>query len=135
MPYKDAVKRKTYLKEYKRIHKSDAKYYQEHSTRIKAHVKAYMKANPEKTKQWSRRVVLKRRYGITPEQYDALFIKQGGHCAICPSVPKTRRLHVDHDHTTKKVRGLLCYRCNNFLVSGNTIESAKLVLAYLIANA
>ncbi len=55
-------------------------------------------------------------YGITPEQYDSMLAAQGGHCAICPRTQqenvKRRRLAVDHDHVTGRVRGLLCYRCN-----------------------
>lgn len=51
-------------------------------------------------------------YGITVEQYDELFRRQNGKCAICSRPPKTRRLHVDHCHRTKIVRGLLCYNCN-----------------------
>jgi hypothetical protein len=50
--------------------------------------------------------------GVTDEQYERLLAAQGGHCALCPSTPKTRRLHVDHDHRTGLVRGLLCHRCN-----------------------
>jgi hypothetical protein len=53
--------------------------------------------------------------GVTDEYYVALLTAQGGHCAICPSTPKTRRLHVDHDHRTGEVRGLLCHRCNRNL--------------------
>ena len=53
--------------------------------------------------------------GITDAAYEALLEQQGGHCAICSATPKTRRLHVDHDHATGKVRGLLCHRCNRAL--------------------
>jgi hypothetical protein len=53
--------------------------------------------------------------GVTDEQYAAMLDAQGGHCALCPSTPKTRRLHVDHDHATGKLRGLLCHRCNRYL--------------------
>ena len=53
--------------------------------------------------------------GVTPADYDRLLAAQGGHCALCPNTPKTRRLHVDHDHRTGAVRGLLCYRCNRAL--------------------
>lgn len=38
---------------------------------------------------------------------------QGGGCAICRKPPKKLRLHIDHDHVSGKVRGLLCARCNS----------------------
>ncbi len=49
-----------------------------------------------------------------------MLVSQGGVCAICfqpeviidPYKGKARRLAVDHDHTSQRVRGLLCYRCN-----------------------
>lgn len=47
--------------------------------------------------------------------YDAQLRKQGGGCAICGEPPKSRRLHVDHDHLTGDVRGLLCWTCNAVL--------------------
>lgn len=56
-----------------------------------------------------------RQYGLTPDQYDALFTQQGGVCAICKAEPKTKKLAVDHDHDTGEVRGLLCPRCNSTL--------------------
>lgn len=54
---------------------------------------------------------------ITDDQYNAMLAAQNGHCALCPSTPKTRRLHIDHDHRTMAVRGLLCHRCNRALPS------------------
>ena len=53
--------------------------------------------------------------GVTDEDYARLLAAQGGGCAICGNPPKTRRLHVDHDHKTGRVRGLLCHRCNRAL--------------------
>lgn len=53
--------------------------------------------------------------GVTDAEYEALLERQGGHCALCPATPKTRRLHIDHDHRTMQVRGLLCHRCNRNL--------------------
>jgi Recombination endonuclease VII len=53
--------------------------------------------------------------GVDQEDYDRMLAEQDGHCALCPNEPKTRRLHVDHDHKTGAVRGLLCYRCNRAL--------------------
>jgi hypothetical protein len=57
---------------------------------------------------------LRRNYGITLKDYNALFDKQGGACAICLQA-LTARLHVDHCHNSKEVRGLLCTSCNNGL--------------------
>lgn len=55
--------------------------------------------------------------GVTDDAYARLLAAQGGGCAICGATPKTRRLHVDHDHRTGAVRGLLCHRCNRYLPS------------------
>lgn len=51
-------------------------------------------------------------YGITPQDYHALFAAQNGKCAICSMRSMKKKLFVDHCHTTNKVRGLLCHRCN-----------------------
>ena len=50
-----------------------------------------------------------RTYGISVEDVDAMLASQHGVCAICQTAPA---IHVDHDHQTDKVRGLLCFRCN-----------------------
>lgn len=61
---------------------------------------------------------LKYHYGISLEDYDEMFRQQNGLCAICekPEIATNqfgvKRLAVDHDHTTGKIRGLLCQRCN-----------------------
>ena len=60
-----------------------------------------------------RRSRLKRLYGLTVEQYDAMLAKQRGRCAICGSTePKHTNWSVDHDHVTGQVRGILCSACN-----------------------
>ena len=53
--------------------------------------------------------------GVGDDEYEWMLAEQGGVCAICGSPPKSRRLHVDHDHKTGAVRGLLCFRCNRAL--------------------
>ncbi len=63
--------------------------------------------------QYNARIV--RLYGITRAQWDALFESQGRCCANSEcraSSPGKRPWHTDHDHKTKKVRGILCGRCN-----------------------
>ncbi len=55
---------------------------------------------------------LKRRYGITAAEADAILAEQGGLCAICRTAPAAQ---VDHNHATGKVRGLLCFNCNGGL--------------------
>ena len=57
-------------------------------------------------------------YGIAVEQYELMLEQQAGRCAICRNKPQKRRLHVDHDHKTGKIRGLLCLRCNHKGLSG-----------------
>lgn len=52
---------------------------------------------------------------LAPGEYERMLAEQGGVCAICGQRPKTRRLHVDHDHATGRIRGLLCFRCNRNL--------------------
>jgi len=67
-----------------------------------------------------RRYSLKKKYGLTIEQYDEMLQKQNNVCAICqepslsldPRTNKVRRLAVDHCHKTGKIRGLLCSKCN-----------------------
>ena len=71
--------------------------------------------------------------GMTTEQYDMLLKRQQGCCAICGTAPRTRRLAVDHDHKTGKVRGLLCKRCNHNLLGAahDQIPLLRKAIAYL----
>jgi Recombination endonuclease VII len=78
---------------------------------------------PGKKPRWGtsdkhRKASLKSMYGLTPLGYRQLHSQQGGVCAICgkelPSEWK-RGACIDHDHKTKKVRGLLCMHCNHGL--------------------
>ena len=55
-----------------------------------------------------------REFGITLNEYNEMFEKQKGCCAICGRHQSEfkRSFDVDHDHKTGKVRGLLCFKCN-----------------------
>lgn len=70
-----------------------------------------------------------RRYGIEPADFELMLVEQGGLCAICRGLDQRGdQLHIDHCHTSGKVRGLLCGRCNRglgmFLDSPNLLVSA-----------
>lgn len=71
-------------------------------------LKCYKEAN-RGTKGWEYRI--KYTYGLSPQEYDKQFITQEGICAICPNEIEV----VDHNHTTGKLRGLLCQRCKRGL--------------------
>lgn len=63
---------------------------------------------------------LRRTYGITLDEYDEMLESQGSVCAICGGTPDNgRRMNVDHDHDTGKIRGLLCNHCNPLLGNAN----------------
>lgn len=78
--------------------------------------------NPKQRANIDRKSSLKHRYGLTPEQYDALLISQDGRCAICerPASDFKMRLAVDHSHATGAIRGLLCNFCNHKIVGKHT---------------
>ena len=76
--------------------------------------KDYWKGNKETLTEYNQNYQMKRKYGITLRERNDMFIKQENSCAICQrALPEWGRLtHVDHCHTTGKVRGILCSRCN-----------------------
>ncbi|MEV4115852.1 endonuclease VII domain-containing protein [Nonomuraea sp. NPDC049695] len=72
---------------------------------------------------------LKRRYGITEDDFERMLARQGGLCAICKVVPGT---FVDHSHETGQVRGVLCFNCNNGLGHfGDNLVLLELAALYL----
>lgn len=76
---------------------------------------------------------LRRLYGLPEAAYEARLAAQGGACAICRTRPELAgRLHVDHDHGTGKVRGLLFGKCNKALgLLGDTANGVRPALDYL----
>lgn len=70
---------------------------------------------------------LLKNYGITLEAFNNLLASQGGHCALCE---RTELLGLDHCHTTLKVRGILCRKCN--LALGHFDDSVAKMTAAII---
>ena len=80
----------------------------------------------------SRHCQLMARYGLSAASYDKLLAAQEGVCRICKQPCSTgKRLAVDHDHETKKVRGLLCRRCNRGLGHFPTLEMLRSAVDYM----
>lgn len=106
--------------------------YQQNKEKLKAQATAYRRKNQQAVNARQRaayaadpakyrRGELQRRYGLTQADYDLLLESQGGTCAICKEIPLV--FHVDHNHKTGKVRGLLCASCN--LALGKLKDSAE----------
>lgn len=74
---------------------------------------------------------LKRMYGIGSDDYDEMYVSQGGRCKICGTHQSDlkKALHVDHCHDTGKVRGLLCQRCNTYIAHFER-DPERLLVAY-----
>lgn len=71
----------------------------------------YMRNWRKNNKEKVQNIQLKYRYGITLEDYENQFEKQNGLCSIC-NKNHGKKLVVEHDHKTKRVRGLTCQGCN-----------------------
>lgn len=77
-------------------------------------------------KDTTKRYLLKWTYGITLEDYNSKHKAQEGKCAICGGVNANgRNLSVDHCHTTKVIRDLLCMQCNFML--GNAKDNISIL--------
>ena len=117
MPYKDPAAQAAYYREFSRRPHQRARQarnrllpgYQEYLNRVR------------------RNAFIKRTYGITQDDYLAMLEAQGGRCAICkrPDNYKSKWFDIDHCHTTKRVRGLLCRNCNKGL--GNFKDDVSLM--------
>jgi hypothetical protein len=86
------------------------------TARMKAFRDRLLTNDPERLRERDRKGNLKRLYGISVEEFDAMLATQGGACAICGETQAggrwKRRFHVDHHHGTGAIRGLLCNGCN-----------------------
>jgi hypothetical protein len=132
-----------YIREHMQKYRKDRPEYREY---YRLYAKRWRIENPEKhkasrrkydTPERTRATNLQRNYGITVAEYDAMVVAQADGCAICGAKPtgagkNQRRLHVDHDHETKQVRGLLCHSCNIAIASfERVVNFAERVNLYL----
>lgn len=90
-------------------------WYLANTAHVKAQAAQWRLDNPEQFERSKRDLHYRKKYNITLIQYEQMFEAQGGVCAICGKPPGKHALHVDHNHVTGKVRGLLCFSCNGAL--------------------
>lgn len=116
--------RRAGFREYQRGEKNSAyraAYREANRERIAAYMRAY----------WAEKGI-ERRYGITMDQYLDLVAQQQGKCAVCD---REVELHIDHDHETGVVRGLLCGNCNRAAGLLHEEPDRALSLAFYLARA
>ena len=85
--------------------------------------------NRQKNHGGNRSFWLTRRYRVDSAQVAWMILQQGGLCALCRT---GKAKHVDHDHRTKRIRGILCFNCNRGLGKfGDNVELMGRAVDYL----
>jgi hypothetical protein len=84
-----------------------------------------------RTRGWANHI--RRKYGMVPEDYHRMFDEQDGRCLIC-EIETKEKLHIDHDHATGVIRGLLCTNCNRALGHGQDDPEILRKLADYVEN-
>jgi Recombination endonuclease VII len=130
------ARQSAYARAYYQAHKREINerrraYSNFHKQEINERKRAYYHSHKQDIKPSLRRGQLKRQYGLSPADYDALLAQQNGVCATCGK-PSEETLCVDHCHETGTVRGLLCRQCNFALGCFRDSQAAMMAaIAYL----
>lgn len=109
---RDADKKRYWKNPEKYRSKALLRYYNDHDKKLEI-MRKRAKQNPGR----ARNQALKHKYGITSDEWEALFASQGRRCPSCNTDSPTgkRPWHVDHCHATGKIRAILCHGCNTAL--------------------
>ncbi len=100
--------------------------------KMKEYNKKWLRKKIKENPDYARNATLKRLYGITLSDYAEMLVSQNGECKLCGVSHEEKRLAVDHDHKTKRVRGLLCNKCNLALGAlGDDIDGIMRAASYL----
>lgn len=104
-----------------RLREIQREYNARHPGRRREQDRRRREANPEAFKERYRWAHVRKTYGLTRLQWEALFDEQGRRCGCCGTDKPTKQgWVVDHDHDTGTVRGILCQYCNVML--GNAMD-------------
>lgn len=111
--YAKTPKQKEKRKEYMRLWREKNR--EKHNNQARFSHANSRKRNPDKVRENH----LKYKYGISQDDYQKMLSLQDGKCKICrcsdTGDKRNKHFHVDHNHETNEVRGLLCSRCNTKL--------------------
>lgn len=117
----EKAKKALYFKEWRQRNKE----------KLRQQKKEYVKNNEESI--YFKRIL--KTYGLTKEKYEEILKNQMGGCAICGkqvNAKGKKRLHIDHDHQTGKIRGLLCHLHNTMIgQGGDVLEELEKAIQYL----
>ena len=125
-------------------HAQQKRYSIKHKKEISERLRVWKKNNPEKIRQYRKdyekkypkkielknfkaKTIFSKKINFSFQEFNTLLEKQKNLCAICGNGEKTRALSIDHCHKTKKVRGLLCKKCNTAI--GMLNDNPELVLS------
>ena len=102
--------RKEYIKQWRKNNPEKVKQYTKNSAKQhKLYMEKWRKNNPEKL----RHIYIKSVYNLSHEDWLKILENQNGKCPICgKKFTDPRKVYIDHHHKTKKIRGLLCPKCN-----------------------
>ena len=101
---------------------------------LKKFYKKYYLKRKQEYRERDRKFKLNRFYNLTLEEYQSIFIRQNGRCAICDRDLKKLLItpDIDHNHLTGEVRGILCRRCNIAIsYFDNDIGWLRMAIKYL----
>lgn len=129
----DGIKRSRPIESRRRRAASSERWRKAHPDRVKASrrraAKKFRLEHPEQSRLLDRQKHLKKKYGITPTDWDLLFKAQDGCCAACGC--KLVRAYTDHDHKTGAVRALLCLQCNTDIGLIENLQRVGMLQEYL----
>ena len=129
-------------RQWRQTHKEQEKerwrqWYQEHKEQKKEYVKRWRKKKSQEHykklgEKLDQKQFCKRWKLHFSDAFQKLLDIQENRCAVCGISLEHHQIHVDHDHVTSLVRGLLCWRCNRYRVAQNRSDNIKQVNEYLL---
>ena len=105
--------------------KYNKEYYKRNKERCLAKDHKWQEEHKEQKRKVSRSSHLKRKYNLTPAEFERMVALQDNKCAVCGDM-FTGMPYVDHDHITGRVRGLLCIHCNTMI--GHARDNSNILL-------